>query len=47
MEENLGRIVMEEGRSKQFIKVGKRLKVPPPGLCQACLKTGSRRSESL
>lgn len=26
--ENFGRIVMEEGRSKEFIKVGKRLKVP-------------------
>lgn len=37
-EENFGRIAMEEGRSKEFIKVGKRLKVPP-----ACVGLASKQ----
>lgn len=37
-EKNFGRIAMEEGRSKEFIKVGKRLKVPP-----ACIGLASKQ----
>lgn len=37
-EKNFGRIAMEEGRSKEFIKVGKRLKVPP-----ACVGLASKQ----